>query len=322
MSHEPLLTKGLFLADQRQRRSPFARPVTNPVSRLLAFGSIFGFLAVVFLTLTPPERGSLEQQHVSPLLPRASVLRVAGRAFLPLVADYYWLALIQATGKANTEAEYRDIADYAQLISDLDPDFAYVYQFAGVMLPFNQGREVWSNTRESTTILEKGVSRFPSSVFLRTLLAYNYSVFQKDYVRAAHLLEETSGLAGAPPYLPLLATRLYAQAGAFEAASAFAEQFAANAEDPSTRAAFERRTKEIALERILQGLDNAVASFQTRNGRPPHNIHELVSAGEVTDVPADPLGGDIHLGPDGRTYSTSQVHRLEVYDPVKDAPKK
>ncbi len=296
--------------------------VSNPVLRVLGFASVVGFVVVVLLTLTPPEQTSAGQPHVPPLLPRASLVRIGGRAFLPVIADYYWLAAIQATGKANTEEEYRDVFDYAQLITDLDPDFAYVYQFSGVVLPFNHGRETWTNTRESTAILEKGVARFPRFVFLRTLLAYNYSVFHKEYVRAAHLLEETARLPGAPKYLPFLATRLYAQAGAFEAASAFADQFAANAEDPGTRAAFEHRTKEIALERILQTTDQAVAAFKQRHGRLPKDLRELVSSGEMSSIPVDPLEGEVYLGSDGRTYSTSQEHRLEVYDPIRDRPTK
>ncbi len=293
----------------------------KPGLRVLSFASVIGFLGVVLLTLTPPERDSTGP-HVPPLLPRASLLRVVGRAFLPVVVDYYWLAAIQATGRAKTEAEYRDISDYAQLITDLDPDFSYVYQFGGVVIPFNRGREEWANTRESTALLEKGVSRFPGAVFLRTLLAYNYSVFHKEYVRAARVLEETVRLPGAPRYLSLLATRLYAQGGAFEAAGAFADQFAANAEDPETRAAFEHRAKEIALERILQTLDHAVANFQARNGRPPKDLQELVSGGDLSEIPTDPLEGEIQLGANGRSFSTSQQHRLEVYDPIKDAPKK
>jgi hypothetical protein len=292
------------------------------MSRLLAFAALVLAALVVVLTLTPPEMDTTGEPHAPPLLPRASLLRVAGRAFLPLIADYYWLQAIQATGKAHTEAEYRDISDYAQLITDLDPDFAYVYQFAGLILPFNHGRETWTNTQESTSILEKGVAHFPNWVFLRTLLAYNYSVFQKEYIRAAHLLEETSRLPGAPAYLPLLATRLYAQAGAFEAASAFADQFAANADDPETRSAFEHRTKEIALERILQTTDRAVASFRQRNGRLPKDLKELVASGELSSLPEDPLEGEIYVDADGRTYSTSQSHRLEVYEPIKDSAKK
>jgi len=290
--------------------------------RVLGFASVVGFLAVVLFTLTPPEQPLAGQQHVPPLLPRASLLRVAGHAFLPVLADYYWLAAIQATSKAGTEAEYRDIADYVQLITDLDPDFAYAYQFGGVMVPFNYGRETWTNTRESTVLLEKGVARFPGSVFLRTLLAYNYSVFQKEYVRAAHLLEETARLPGAPTYLPFLATRLYAQAGAFDAASAFADQFAASASDAETRAAFEHRLQEIALERVLQATDRAVANFRERTGRLPKDLKELITSHELAGFPSDPLEGEIYLGADGRTYSTSQQHRLEVYNPIKDAHEK
>ena len=290
--------------------------LSNTMSRVLGFAALTAFLVVILLTLVPPERSSsASQAHFPPLLPRATLLRIGGRAFLPLLADYYWLAAIQATGRATTEEEYRDVADYAQLITDLDPDFAYIYRFAGVVVPFNRGRETWVNTRESTAILEKGVARFPSWVLLRTLLAYNYSVFHKEYARAAQLLEETVRLPGAPPYLSFLATRLYAQAGSFEAASAFADEFAAKSEDPETRAAFEHRKKEIALERILQRIDQAVAAYREHNGRLPRDLKELLASGELTALPQDPLEGELYLGADGRSYSTSQEHRLEVYDP-------
>jgi hypothetical protein len=290
--------------------------------RRLAFVStLLGSIAVVALTLVPPERAK-EGPHRPPLLPRASLLRLGGRAFLPLLADYYWLQTIQATGKADSEAEYRDVADYAGLVTDLDPDFEYVYQFAGVVVPYNLGRETWRNVRESTALLEKGTAHFPKSVFLKTLLAYNYSVFFQRYARAAQLLEESARLPGAPAYLPLLATRLYAQAGSFDAASAFADQFAATATDPDTRASFEHRKKEIALESVLQKLDKEVASFRERNGRLPKHVTELVWSGQLNAIPDDPLGGDIYMGEDGRTYSSSQEHRLEVYQPLKDGLKK
>jgi hypothetical protein len=295
--------------------------VSNLASRILGFACMVGFLAVVVLTLTPPERTVAAQQHVPPLLPRAALLRVAGRAFIPVLADYYWLTAIQAAGNANTEGQYRDIADYAQLITDLDPDFAYVYQFGGMMAPYNRGRETWVNTRESTAILEKGFARFPNIVMLRTLLAYNYSVYEKAYVKAARLLEETARLPDAPKYISLLATRLYAQGGAFEAASAFADQFASTAADAETRDRFEHRKREIALERILQVLDQAVASFQARTGRLPNDLNELVSSGALSGIPIDPLEGELYLGTDGRTYSTAQEHRLEVWVPHQNLKK-
>ena len=165
--------------------------------------------------------------------------------------------------------------------------------------------------------MEKGLARFPNLVSFRTLLAYNYSVFQKEYVRAARLLEETARLPGAPRYLPWLATRLYAQGGSFEAASAFADQFAGEADDPETRAAFEHRKKEIALERILQAMDQAVATFRERTGRLPNDFDRVVYLRTSCPNARRPLGGRSHLGTDGRTYSTSQEHRLEVYDPSR-----
>src|SRR4051812_29310313 len=121
--------------------------------------------------------------HVPPLLPRKELLHLLGASVQPAIADYFWLQTIQQTGRARNPDEYRDIYDYADLTTDLDPDFAYVYVFAGPAVTFNLGRETWVNTDESTRIMEKGFARFKNIVLLRVLLAYNYSYFHGQYQR-------------------------------------------------------------------------------------------------------------------------------------------
>ena len=75
--------------------------------RALGLLALLASVALVVATLAPPER-SLRGKHAPPLLPRAWLLKIAGRAFIPLISDYYWLQTIQATGKAQTVDEYRD----------------------------------------------------------------------------------------------------------------------------------------------------------------------------------------------------------------------
>jgi hypothetical protein len=232
-----------------------------------------------------------------------------------LVADYFWIQAIQAIGSAQTAEEYRDIFDYADLISNLDRNFVPVYRYCAPMIPVNLGREVWVNTAESTQLLEKGVAAAPRDIFLRILLAYNHSYYHKHYERAARLLEETAKIPGSPRYLPVLATRLYAQSGQVEAGLALARSLFETSEDPQIQKTFENRIKELELERTLRNVDAAVSTYSQREGRLPSRLEDLVKTGDLPAMPVDPLGGSLIIGSDGLSHSTALARRLVVYEP-------
>jgi hypothetical protein len=272
--------------------------------------------AVAGLSRAPSK--SVTLKHQPPLLPREEFLHLVGASQQQVIADYFWILVIQATGTAQTPEEYRDIFDYADLITNLDPNFVSVYRFCGPAIPVNLGREVWVNTEESTQLLEKGVRVAPREIFLRIVLAYNHSYFHKNYERAARLLEETSKLRGSPRYLPALATRLYAQSGHVEAGLALARSLFETSEDPETRKTFEQRIKELELERLLRNIDAAVSRYVKREGRLPSRLEELVNKGDLPALPSDPLAGDLIIGRDGHSQSTALARRLVVYEPKKN----
>jgi len=282
--------------------------------RWLALAMAAGAGTVALLSGAPVRRPA--GPHQPPLLPRPELLHALFASQQSMVADYYWVRTTEAAGRAQRPEEYRDVYDYAQLVADLDPDFAYLYVFAGVVIPVNLGRERWLNVDESTRILERGVRRFPRHVFLRILLAHNLSYFHKDYRRAADLLAETARLPGAPSYLAPLATRMYAQAGAFDAGRAIAESLAEAVTDPELKRLMLLRRDQIALEEELQKVDRAVASFRARRGRLPSGLEELVAEGDLERLPVDPLGGQISLDERGRAGSSSNYRqRLKLFDP-------
>ncbi len=273
---------------------------------------VVGVCSVAALARSPRDLPATEG-HLSPLLPRKELLLAVGAAYRHLLADYYWVRATHRTGTAQTPEEYLDVYYYGDLVTDLDPDFAYAYLFTGAVVPTNLGRETWRNTRESTRILEKGFARFPNIIPLRIHLAYNWSYFHKDYLKAAKLLEDTARLAGCPPHVPALATRLYAQAGHVDLGKAFAQTLIETAPDDETRQAFERRLVELELEGQLQELDRKIAAYRQREGQLPKTLHELVASGDLIALPSDPLGGTIFIGEDGRAYATSLKGRLETH---------
>jgi tetratricopeptide (TPR) repeat protein len=278
---------------------------------------LFALVGVALLSRSPERQ---RRVHQEPMLPRPEFLKVVGASQLPLLADYFWIQTIQTTGRARRSFEYRDVYFYADLATDLDPKFTAVYAFAGGAIPANIGRETWVNTEESTRLLEKGLPYYGDEYYPRILYAYNLSYFHKRYAEAAAILREASNLPGAPPYIARLATRLLAQAGEVDQALEFARSLLAVTEEPEAKEAMERRIVELQAERLLQEVDRAIAQFRERTDRLPTSMWELVGAGDLGQMPIDPLGGTVLIGEDGRAHSSAETRRLEVFLPKDTDP--
>jgi hypothetical protein len=284
-------------------------PIVN-VSRLLRVGVLLLCLAIVAAFAEPPTRKRALSGR--PLLPRVEFLQVLFAPQRALLTNYYWLETIQSIGAALTEQEYRDVYDYATLVTDLDPLLYYAYTFAGLTISFNRGRETWVNTEESTAILEKGLKVFSRDAPLKLYLAYNLAYFSHDYRRAGLLLQDVAATPGAPSYVGPLATRLLAQSGDFDAGLALAQVLEQSAPDAETRAVFAKRVKQIQLERELQTVDKAITAYRARVGHLPVTVPELLVSGDLTRPPVDPMGGNVIIGPDGRAHSDVEQDRLEL----------
>jgi len=247
------------------------------------------------------------------MLPHPELVEAVGAGYVQLLADYYWIETLQAVVAAKSPQEYRDIYDYAMMVVKLDPDFRPVYMFAGASIPVQDENKRWYNTEESTKLMQLGVTRFPNLLTLRILLAYNLSTYKHDYVAAAQNLIAASKLPGAPSYVRALATRLYSQAGDFDAGLALAQSVVDSATDPETRRVFEQRIRELQLERVLTGLDHLLDRYQQSFGKPASSLKELIKIGWLDGLPTDPLGGTLEIGKDGRSHSTAQPHRLHLF---------
>lgn len=273
---------------------------------------VLALLAVALAALSAPPVADSTAGHSAPMLPRKEILRIFGAGHIQLLADYYWVQTLQATGRAKTPADFRDIYDYADMVTDLDPKFRAVYVFAGAAIPVPLGRGKWANTAESTKILEKGYREIPDQILLRILYAFNLSAYEHQPRRAAEIVAETARMPRAPRYLGALATRLYAEAGDFDVGLSLAESLYREASDPETKETFERRLKELKLERELVRVDQAAADYLAREGHRPEDIAALLTAGDLKTPPVDPFGGEFVFDENGEAHSTAQAKRLRI----------
>jgi hypothetical protein len=139
------------------------------------------------------------------------------------------------------------------VITTLDPQYAYAYYAGGVILGDLANRPDLSNR-----LLERGVKANPEVWNIPFLLGYNYYFLLGDPAKGAEYIMEAARLPDGPSYLPGLATRMAAEAGSPDTALAFLEARLTDTHDPEMREFLANRMKEVIIEGDLLILESAV----------------------------------------------------------------
>lgn len=249
------------------------------------------------------------------LLPDPLPLQTLGRSQLPLITDMYWLRAINFGTTVRTAIEGRAMLGMGKLIAQLDKNFRQIYWFSALNALVPASETKWANAEEAAEFLEEGRKQFPNDVFMSIALAFNYMTYQRDFMKAASVLETAARIPNAPTYLGPLATRLLAAAGQADKSRELTRQFIEEATDDDTRNFFLDRLKAIDLEEILVTVDKAAVQFKLDNGKEISNINDLYSSGQLSKYSlVDPFGGTIEWSPDGGAYSTSHPERLKLHE--------
>jgi len=211
-------------------------------SFLRIFGIILGF-SLIFPLQFQIDNIKNNQQRIEELttLPKGEYLKPFLLGYQQLAADLIWLRVIQVNGdKIVSEKGYDWIYHALDVVTTLDPKFAYAYQFGGVNLG-----AVGKKFEKSNALLMKGLRETPDVWQIPFYLGFNYFFYLNDFQTAADYMAKASLLPGHPAYLPQLTSRLYAQAGRKEAAVQFLEQMIQQTEDDKVKEALQERVKQI-----------------------------------------------------------------------------
>jgi len=227
-----------------------------------------------------------------------------------LGADILWLRLIQVIGKKRNSAdEYEWMYHALDVITTLDPQYAYAYYVGGNILGDLANRPDLSNR-----LLEKGVKANPEVWYIPFLIGYNYYFLLGDPAKGAEYIMRAARLPDGPAYLPGLATRMAAEAGNPDTALALLEARLTDTQDPEMREILAYRIKEVIIERDLLILESAVGAYRTQHRALPATLTDLVVAGVLPNLPQEPFGGDYQLDfKSGSVSSSTHPDRLRTF---------
>ncbi len=240
-------------------------------------------------------------------LPDGKALRVLALGFERLVADLFWLRTTYYLGDEEAdEAGFPAAARLAQLVTDIDPNFTTAY------IVMNSVLTVLTPQHDAAiALLAKGIRHNDHHWKLHFLQGFTLFFDKGDYARAAEHMQAAAERGG-PDYLPLLATRLYAQAGSPETAIAFVVARLQQERDEEARQQLTRRLLDLQIERDLLALDAAIDRFRAAHERSPDALDQLVEAGLLRELPRDPTGGAYFLR-DGAAATALEYQQLNVH---------
>lgn len=243
-------------------------------------------------------------------LPRGELLKPALLGYHHLGADILWLRTLQVLGKKkNSIDEHLWLYHAMDVITTLDPLYAYVYYVGGVVLTDMAGRVDLSNQ-----LLQKGYSANPNEWSLPFLLGYNHYFVLGDSATGADYIGRAAKIPGGPGFLPGLATRMYTESGNPDVALQFLEAMWKENPEVAVREKLEERAKEIMIERDLRRLEDAIQRYQQSQRKYPKALSDLVASGILEAIPREPLGGTYQFDPEtGQVGSTSRSARLKVF---------
>ncbi len=256
--------------------------------------------------LRPP---SPEVAYDIPPFP-AEVARPLSFGFSSLVADLTFLEAIQILGTrksswtaAQGAHEDRALARLLDYATAMDRKFALAYRFTGMAITRHSIDSKATGVLPGLQILERGAVECPTDWQILFYLGFFNSFYLGDSAAAGRALAQAARLPHAPRYLAFLATRLSADAGELESARQMAQEMVLQATEPDAHEEWVARLKDIQMESDLRKLGAAKAHFVAQNGHEPRSLGDLLAAGELRAIPAEPHGGVYRLV-DGAVTST------------------
>ena len=252
----------------------------------------FGIVNVLSHSGLREARKSITQRFESPRsrLP-ADLTRLLAGEFKGLVADYQLLEIgsFVGGGKKGSPQDWQNIYMALKKSLILDPYFQQTYVYV-------QGHLPWDGNMPEQAIELLNISRQHRDwdYVPGTYIGFNYYYFLNDYDRASEAFLETAKIEGAPALYAILGGRLALRSGPDRTRAAItllAEMLESEELDGNARLEIKKRVE--ALKGVML-LERAVDTFRRRYQSPPSNLSDLVNAGILDQLPANPYGVDYH----------------------------
>ena len=239
-------------------------------------------------------------------LQSSTALRRLSLGYSSLLADIYWTRAVQYFGGKHLRSskEYLLLYPLLDIATDLDPHLIPAYD-AGSMLLSSSPPAGAGEPDKAAALVEKGIKANPERWRLYFTLGFIHYIDRHDYKAAQQAFEKGSQIPGALPWMNVMAASMAERAG--EPSTAF-ELWSRLAESTQDKYIQENARKHLAAlqsDQEVTVLEQRVAAYKNATGKVPSSWQELIRAGLLRGIPADPAGHPYRLTAKGTVEITN-----------------
>jgi hypothetical protein len=229
-------------------------------------------------------------------IPSPKVVKRMSLGYSGVLADIYWTRVVQYFGTKHRakSRQYLILAPLLDMTTTLDPKLLPAYQFGSVFLA-QKPPEGAGDPATAARLVEKGIQENPQAWRLYYDLGYIYWLELKDPAKAADAFERGSKIPGAHPWMRVMAAALAGHAGETETAIYMWSNILNSTDDQNLKANAVKRLLCLRVDSEVKILQDRVDRFTKEKGYVPSGWPELISAGLLRRVPADPKNNPYRL---------------------------
>jgi tetratricopeptide (TPR) repeat protein len=266
---------------------------------------------------------SVSQERDDVLLRSGKLVKMMSLEYAPLMADIYWTRVVQYYGNKHMrgQANLDLLWPLLDVTTTLDPNLIVAYRFGAMFLsqaaPAGAGRP-----DHAVELIRRGIQANPDYWRLYEDLGFVYYFDVKDYEKASEAFLEGSKKPNAQVWMKIMAAKIAAEGESFSTSMFLWKDIYESSSDPMIKKNALLRLKLLKAKEDCKQLDALADEFEKRSGRRPERMSDLVQAGLLRKLPADPEGFAYVFGEDGKADLNldspllEQQLLLEQYDKV------
>lgn len=242
------------------------------------------------------ESGGDTSESQDLLLRSPNVVKALSLEYAPLAGALYWTRAVQYYGYKH-KVHDRNLDELWPLLdttTTLDPKLIVAYRFGATFLSDAPPRGA-GQPDLAVKLLERGIQENPGYWRFYQDLGNVYYFDKKDYLKASEAFAQGSQLAGAPPFMQIMAAKIAADGQSLETSYALWLNIYQTTTDKEIRKNAEEHLRIVAAQLEIREVNRVAGEYEKRTGHKAASMEELVQAGLLRGAPVDAYGFALQL---------------------------
>lgn len=244
---------------------------------------------------------ALHEEQDEVLVRSGKTMKILSLEYAPLMADIYWTRVVQYYGSKDERREKNldGLWPLLDLATTLDPNLIPAYRFGSTFLA--EARPVGAGRPDlAVELIQRGIHENPDYWRLYQDLGNTYYFMLHDYQKASDAFLQGSKNPTAAPWMKIMAARIVERGDTRQTSRFLWSEIYQSTQDPTIKENAKVHLLLLKADDDKEQLNSLLGEFAKKMGHPAESIRDLVQAGMLQRLPADPEGFPYTLSKSGQ----------------------